>query len=245
MHAILTAIVLTLLILLPGGSAEAAIYSYQDEQGRTIFVDEEYKIPAKHRGNTAVIQERRSLPVPAVETDSEGTPAEPGAERGNSGEPAEPPARTVVDRETQQRARQQVEKLDRERTYQTPVMVRGNRVLVPAEVGIGDRTAHLMLLLDTGATSTVLHRPSVKDLAFAPGEQINTQLASGRKVSLERVNTRFIDIGPFELKDFPVMLVTPQGPNFPHDGMLGMDFLETHPYEIDYTNEIIRWKITP
>lgn len=245
MHAILTASVLTLLILLPGGSAEAAIYSYKDEQGRTIFVDEEYKIPAKYRGNTAVIQEQRSLPVSAVETDSEGAPAEPGAEQGNPGEAAEPPARTVVDRETQQRARQQVEKLDRERTYQTPVMVRGSRVLVPVEVGVGNRTAHLMLLLDTGATGTVLHRSSVKDLAFAPGEQVSAQLASGRTVKAERVNVRFIDIGPFELKDFPVMLVTPQGPNLPYDGMLGMDFLEAHPYEVDYANEIIRWTTVP
>ena len=38
------------------------------------------------------------------------------------------------------------------------------------------------------------------------------------------------------------MLITPQGGGLPFDGMLGMDFLKSHPYEIDYRNEIIRWK---
>lgn len=244
MHAILTAIALTLIIQLPCGSAEAAIYSYKDEQGRTIFVDEEYKVPTKYRGNAAVIREQRNQPVPAAEAGSEDA-SESAAEPSGDSEAAEPPARAVVDRDTQLRARQQVEKLDRERAYQTPVMVRGNRVLVPVEIGVGNQTAHLMLLLDTGAASTILHRPSVKELPFAPGEQVSAQVASGRPVRSEKVITRFIDVGPFELKDFPVMLMTPQGSGLPFDGMLGMDFLKSHPYEIDYANEIIHWKTTP
>jgi hypothetical protein len=228
MHVISTVIALTLMVLLPAFDSGAAIYSYKDEQGRTVFVDEEYKIPARYRGNTAVIQEQRQ-PVPA-------------AEEGSDAEQQEPPAQTFVDRETQLRARQEVEALDRERAYQTPVMVRGNRVLVPVEIGVGNRTAHLMLLLDTGATITVLHRSAVKDLPFSPGEQINARVAGGRTVKSEKVVARFIDIGPFEIKDFPVMLITPQGSNLPFDGMLGMDFLKTHPHEVDYANELIRWK---
>jgi len=113
------------------------------------------------------------------------------------------------------------------------------------EVGVGNRTAHRMLLLDTGAAVTVLYRSSVKELAFTPGEQVNARFGGSRTVKAEKVSTSYIDIGPFEIKDFPVMLVTPQGPNFPYDGMLGMDFLAAHPYEINYGNEIIRWKINP
>ena len=51
-----------------------------------------------------------------------------------------------------------------------------------------------------------------------------------------------MDIGPFIIKDFPVLLITPQGSPTGFDGMLGMDFLKDHPYEIDYRNEIIHWK---
>lgn len=229
MHAIIAATTLLLLVILPVGDAAAAIYSYKDENGRIVFVDDEQRVPAQYRGTTTTIHEQLSQP-------------EPAKEEGEEAKPATPPAKTTVDRESQMRARQQVEMLDRERSHQTPVMVRGNRVLVPVEVAVGNRTAHLMLLLDTGATSTVLHRPSVKDLPFQAGEQIAARVAGGRTVKSEKVVTRHLDIGPFVLKDFPVMLITPQGPTLPFDGMLGMDFLKDHPHTIDYANEMIRWK---
>jgi len=229
MHAIITATALTLLLLFPALDSGAAIYSYKDENGRTVFVDDGQKIPARYRGDITTIQEQRDQPE-----------AEPQA--GTEGAPVEPPAKTLVDRETQMRARQQVEMLDRERAYQTPIMVRGNRVLVPVEVAVDNSTKHLMLLLDTGATTTVLHRAAVKELPFAPGEQIAARVAGGRTVKSEKVVTRHLDIGPFIMKDFPVMLITPQGSALPFDGMLGMDFLKDHPHEIDYANEMIRWK---
>jgi predicted aspartyl protease len=113
---------------------------------------------------------------------------------------------------------------------------------VPVEVAVEGRQAHLMLLLDTGSTSTVLHRQSVRELPFQPGETVNATVAGGRKLKSEKVVTRYLDVGPFEMKNFPVMLISPQGTNIPFDGMLGMDFLKDHPHEIDYANEIIRWK---
>ena len=187
--------------------------------------------PAAHPSSRAsgVGEERRVQPEP--DKDAEG-----------EDKPAEPPAKTVIDRDAQMRARQQVQMLDRERAHQTPVMVRGNRVLVPVEVAFGGRTAHLMLLLDTGATSTVLHRSALKELTLPAGEQIVAKVAGGRTLKSEKVVTGHLDVGPFLMKDFPVMLITPQGSVLPFDGMLGMDFLKDHPYEVDYRNEIIRWK---
>lgn len=232
MHVIITAVALAFAMLLPAGTVEAEIYTYKDAQGRTVFVDDAHKIPSQYRGASSSIQELRDQPAAVTE-------------EGDEGENKEPPAQPFIDRETQMRARQQADMLDRERAYQTPVMVRGNRVLVPVEIFVGNRSANLMLLLDTGATITVLHRPSVKDLPFAPGEQIKAQVAGGRTVKADKSMVRLVDIGPFELKDFPVMLIDPHGANLPFDGMLGMDFLKDHPYEIDYNNEIVRWKPTP
>jgi hypothetical protein len=234
MHALITVATLILLATLSADHAAAAVYSYKDENGRTVFVDDEHRIPAQYRGSSTTLQESIARPEPAKEEGDESTPA-----------PAAAPAQTTNDRESQLRARQQVERLDRERAHQTPVMVRGPRVLVPVEVVVGNRTAHLMLLLDTGATITVLHRPSVKNLPFQPGEQITARIAGGRTVSSEKVITGHLDIGPFVMKDFPVVLITPQGSTLPFDGMLGMDFLKDHPHTIDYDNEIIHWKTQP
>ena len=228
MHAFITISVLALLLLVPAADAGAVIYSYKDANGRMVFVDDEQKIPPQYRDNTSAISEQRDAPAAPV-----------GDEKGQ----AAPPAMQLPDRGTQLRARQQVEQFDRERASQTPVMIRGNRVLVPVEVGVGNRSAHLMLLLDTGATATVLHRSAVSDLVFPPGETVNATVAGGRSVKSEKVTLRYLDVGPYEMKDHPVMLITPQqGSNLPFDGMLGMDFLREHPYEVDYTNEILRWK---
>jgi len=232
MPVIITAIALVLLIILPSGQAAAAIYSYKDASGRTVFVDDEQKIPAQFRGNTTTLQEQ--LPQ-----------SEPAKQEGDEDKPAAPPAQATVDRESQMRARQQVEMLDRKRAYQTPVMVRGSRVLVPVEVVVGNRTAHLMMLLDTGAASTVVHRPAVKELPFPSGEQIAVRVAGGRTVKSEKAIVQSLVVGPFNMKDFPVMLSSPHEPMLSYDGMLGMDFIKQHPYTIDYANEMIHWKIQP
>ena len=67
MHAIIPVLALALLLLLPPGHAGAAIYSYQDAGGRTVYVDDAQKIPPQFRSGTSTIQERRDLPAAAAE----------------------------------------------------------------------------------------------------------------------------------------------------------------------------------
>ena len=226
----LIAFCLTLLLLLPAVAADAAIYSYKDDKGRTVFVDDEQSIPAKYRGNTAVIREQRTPPA---------------VEEGSGAAPAEPEGEVYIDRATQQQAREQARMLERKRASQTPVMVRGSRVMVPVEVAAGGKTANLMLILDPEAPNTVFHRAAVAGLRFQPGTNADIKLAGGRKLKAERVSLQHIDIGPFILQDFPVLLVTPQADGLAYDGQLGMDFLATHPYEVNYDAEMVYWKSLP
>jgi hypothetical protein len=79
-------------------------------------------------------------------------------------------------------------------------------------------------------------------LRFPPGEQIDLQGSGNRAIKAEKVLAGLIDIGPFELKDFPVALITPQGDTHAFDGTLGNDFLKDHPYVVDYAREMLRWK---
>ena len=228
----LIAIALTLSLFLSAQPADAAIYSYKDENGRTVFVDDEHKIPSQYRGNSTTVQERRALPQ--ADATSEG-----------DGEKAEPEGQVYFDRATQMKAREQAQQLERQRASQTPAMIRGSRVMVPVVVAVGDRTAHLMLLLDPGATYTVLHRAAVKELPFQAGKATDVKVAGGRKIKAEPAMTQHLDIGPYILKDFPVMLITPQSAGLPYDGLLGMDFLKDHPYEVNFDSEMVYWKAQP
>ncbi|GEM_PF-5024352 len=229
----------------PATEVGAAVYKYTDESGRSYFVDGETRIPERYRGSASQVQSARPAAPQASATEEEGTPAgqAESAEKAEKAEVVEPAARTITDKTLEQRARQEAAKLDQARAYQTPVMARGNRVLVPVELRLGGKDAHLMLLLDDKAPVTTIHRSAVEELRFPPGEQITLPGTGNRNVKAEKVVAGLVDIGPFELKDFPVVLVTPQGGTRAFDGTLGVDFLKDHPYTVDYEREMLRWKL--
>jgi predicted aspartyl protease len=128
------------------------------------------------------------------------------------------------------------------REHQTPVEIRGNRVLVPVEVAMGNRVAQLSLLLDTGATTTVLHRESLAGLDLPSGKSFKARVAGGGTVKSEKIRFRHIDIGPFREEKVYAMVINLQGQELSFDGMLGMDFLKAHPYQIDFQNQLINWE---
>lgn len=228
------------LLLAPLSPAAAAVYKYVDESGRTIFVDGEAKIPARYRGTSTQVQSAR--PAPPETSDATLSQSGEAETQAETADPAEPPARTITDRDIEQRARQEAAKLERARAYQTPVMARGNLVMVPVEIIVGGKSAHLMLQLDDAAPITTIHRSAVQELPFPAGEQINLPGSGNRAVKAEKVAAGLIDIGPFELKNFPVALVTPQGGSRAFDGILGSDFLKDHPYTVDFEREMLRWQ---
>ena len=152
-------------------------------------------------------------------------------------------AQQIVDRELEQQAREQARLQEKQRAYQTPVMIRGNRVMVPVEVAMGSDVTHLFLLLDTGATATVLHRGSLATLDLPAGDKVEARVAGGRTITSEKIKFKYIEIGPFREKSTYAMVIDPQGPPMPFDGMLGMDFLKDHPYRVDYDSEMLIWEI--
>ncbi len=207
-------------------SSQAIIYKYVDNSGRMVFVDDASKIPSQYRQKTTAINEGKAALTTEEYADQE-----------------EDRAKQIVDRKLQNKAKHQAKQQEKRRGYQTPVVIRGNRVLVPVEIAMDNRLAHLFLLLDTGTTATIFHREALSGLNLPSGEKLKAQIAGGKTLDSEKINFEYIDIGPFHEKNFHAMVIKATGPELPYDGMLGMDFLKNHPYQINYETEIIRWDI--
>lgn len=203
-------------------AAIAEIYKYRDTNGQLNFVDSPSKIPSQFRD--------KAISVP------EAQDSQPIYNGPNFGKKPSPASRSARQRTELAKEKKKLLK------HQTPVRIEGNRVLVPAKVVMGNRTATLSLLLDTGATSTVFHRESLSNLDLPDGKRYKARVAGGGLVSSQKIRFRQINIGPFQQTKAHAMVINLQGRELPFDGMLGMDFLRRHPYQIDFENHVINWE---
>lgn len=210
-------LVFTFLFLLPVSGLQAQILHYTDDSGRRVYVDDISKVPHAYHDQleirgSQITQERR---------------AELELER--------------QERLSAQQQQQYLRQLDQAiAALQTPLTMWGNSVLLPVKVTVRGRTVNTLMVLDTGASSTVFHRDKLARLPIDARPSGYAQVASGDVI--ETFSARFdrIEIGPYVMNGAHAGIIDFKGAG-PHDGLLGMDFLRQVDYRIDFAASQIIW----
>jgi hypothetical protein len=194
---------------------------------------------------TRRVQEPKVAVITAAPAAPAAAPSE--TDRASSHAPSNPMIESSLSREHRGDEIQQIARLSvdlgapGERT--TRVRIVNNHVLVPVTVKNDGNSLSIELVLDTGATRTSVHEDVASrlgiDLRFAgisPAE-----VADGRVIHLRIAQVDSLAIGPFVTPSVELEFIPYNGSRGTHDGLLGMDFLGKHRYQIDMEHELIRW----
>ncbi len=210
---------LFLCFLLPT-ELRSEFYKYVDSSGKVVFVDDVGKIPAEYRDDLEVYEEKY-----------DHLPPEQRAQ--------------MLERDRKEREERRAEQIAKERyvrSLETKVTLKGNLVLVPVRLGYENSQLDVLLLLDTGASIVTLHERVADRLRIKDREQAETQVVGGEVLKSSVAKLAYVEVGPFKKKDLYAGIIEHAGPSVPYDGFLGMNFLRGIEYDIDFENQVIRWK---
>jgi predicted aspartyl protease len=131
---------------------------------------------------------------------------------------------------------------EKRNTNETRVTVAGNTVLVPATLGYGGNAVEALLVLDTGASHTLITSEVASRLHIHPAEtsKVQVQVVGGALVDVALARLSYISIDPHSKQHIVIGVIEDKGP-LKYDGLLGMDFLRGLKYYIDFEKGVIRW----
>ncbi len=237
-------------LLAPGG-VHGEFYKYVDKDGKMHFVDDPAKIPKEYRDKKEVYRRPHDA-LPAEERDRllEKERADLEEIRKLEEEEYESLRRKEWEEREIRRTKDaedralQKKREEEQRKWMTKVAVRGNQVIVPVTVAHEGEEMEVHLLLDTGATSVVLHRPIADKLKIdtSKADRIPVQVAGGRILPAHRMRLSRMSVGPVEREDVEVIILEQRGPSSFMDGLLGMSFLRGLHYTVDFDRGWIQWK---
>ena len=124
----------------------------------------------------------------------------------------------------------------------TKVVINGNQVLVPVILGYHGNETETLLLLDTGASMTTLHREIADQLNIGQAQKVNFMIVGGKTITVDVVKLGYVAVGPFRKENIRVGIIDHEGPSVPHKGLLGMNVLRDLEYRIDFERQFIEWK---
>lgn len=126
----------------------------------------------------------------------------------------------------------------------TGVTVHGNKVIVPVTFSYRSSTIQARMLLDTGASTTVIFPGLANNLGIRPehGDRAVGRVADGSFVEAVRARVDYIQVGPKTKQHAEIIVLKQAGPPMGFDGLLGMNFLGDFRYHVNLGNSTIEWQ---
>jgi len=222
------------------GQAGCEYYHYIDSDGNHHFVEDPSKIPPEYSKTLEVYKDR-------YDHLSDEEKARVQAEERQQEQINRARLQQSLEQEKERALAEQQRKAQAERekyakSLETDVTIQGNRVLVPVQLGSAGREINAMLLLDTGASITVLHHAAAEKLNLQSQQRYKAKVAGGSLIPAYRVELAYLQVGPIRMSQAQAMVIKHQGPPVSHDGLLGMNFLRQIDYTIDFENKKIKWR---
>jgi len=219
-------------------------YKYVDARGRVYYVDDLTKVPEEYHDQIQVYREKYDhLSKPersrAQQREREQLQQQ---ERENQNQLKEQIQEIQAAEEAEEKRKAEETKQKLLERMQTKVIIEDNRILVPVTLSNNGVELVVNLLLDTGASQIVLHRGVADQLNIVALKKGLAQIAGGQNIYVETGQVNYFKVGPFNMKNASVLIITHEGPAVSHSGLLGMNFLKNMPYTIDYENQVIRWQ---
>lgn len=198
----------------------AEVYHYIDNNGRKIYVDRLSQIPPQYRDQMTRRKEASEMLSRSERARRDQVLQRLEAEKGTRGEIAAIEAEMA---RLEQRA-----------------IVKGNSVQVPVELRYRGKRKTVTLIVDTGATRTVLHKSAVRSLGAGSQPAGHAQVVGGALIPAGLMPVDGLSFGPVDQGKSELMVIEPSvSPGY--DGLLGMDILGRLKYEIDMPRKVVIW----